>query len=81
MSNPSETELNGRHMQRFRMICNAARNLNISIWVIAFGTTLTSDMRNCASNTNQASTIGNRDQLIAKFREIGNNIGALRLTQ
>jgi Flp pilus assembly protein TadG len=81
MSNPSESELNGRHLQRFRMICNAAKSLNISIWVIAFGTTLTSDMTNCASNANQAATIGNRDALIAKFREIGNNIGALRLTQ
>lgn len=81
MSNPSETELNGRHMQRFRMICNAARSMNISIWVIAFGTSLSTDMSNCASNSNQASTIGNRDQLIAKFREIGNNIGSLRLTQ
>jgi Flp pilus assembly protein TadG len=81
MSNPSEAELNGRHLQRFRMICNAAKSLNISIWVIAFGTTLSSDMQNCASNANQAATIGNRDALIAKFREIGNNIGALRLTQ
>jgi Flp pilus assembly protein TadG len=81
MSNPSENELNGRHLQRFRMICNAAKSLNISIWVIAFGTSLTTDMTNCASNANQAATINNRDALIAKFREIGNNIGALRLTQ
>jgi Flp pilus assembly protein TadG len=80
-SNPSENELNGRHLQRFRMICNAAKSMNISIWVIAFGTTLSSDMQNCASNANQATTIANRDQLIDKFREIGNNIGALRLTQ
>lgn len=81
LSNPSESELNGRHMQRFRMICNAAKSMNVSIWVIAFGTTLTSDMQNCASNANQASTISNRDALIDKFKEIGNNIGALRLTQ
>jgi Flp pilus assembly protein TadG len=81
MSAPSEAELNGRHMQRFRMICNAAKSMNVSIWVIAFGTTLTSDMQNCASNANQASTISNRDALIDKFKEIGNNIGALRLTQ
>jgi len=81
MSSPSESELNGRHLQRFRMICNAAKSLNISIWVIAFGTTLSTDMQNCASNANQAATINDRDALIAKFREIGNNIGALRLTQ
>jgi len=81
MSNPSESELNGRHMQRFRMICNAARGMNANIWVIAFGTTLSNEMRQCASSDNQASTITDRDALIARFREIGNNIGALRLTQ
>jgi hypothetical protein len=81
MSNPSESELNGRHMQRFKMVCNAAKSMNVSIWVIAFGTTLTTEMRDCASNANQASTISDRDQLIARFRQIGSNIGALRLTQ
>jgi len=81
MSAPSEAELNGRHMQRFKMMCNAIKGRNTSIWVIAFGTTLSAEMLECASNANQASTIGNRDALIAKFTEIGNNIGALRLTQ
>ena len=56
MSSPSESELNGRHMQRFKMICNAARGQNTSIWVIAFGTTLSPEMLACASNANQAST-------------------------
>ena len=81
MSSPSEAELNGRHMQRFKMACNAAKSLNASIWVIAFGTSLSAEMLECASNANQASTAGNRDQLIARFRQIGSNIGALRLTQ
>jgi hypothetical protein len=49
--------------------------------VIAFGTTLTSDMQACASNANQASTAADSATLIARFREIGANIGALRLTQ
>ena len=81
MSAPSETELNSRHMRRFRMMCNAVKGLNASVWVIAFGTTLSAEMLECASNANQASTIGSRDALIARFREIGSNIGALRLTQ
>jgi len=81
MASPSEAELNGRHMQRFKMICNAAKSMNISIWVIAFGTTLSPEMLECASNSNQASTATNRDALIARFRQIGSNIGALRLTQ
>jgi Flp pilus assembly protein TadG len=70
-----------RHMARFKMVCNAARGMGFSVWVIAFGTTLTSDMQACASNANQASTAADSATLIARFREIGANIGALRLTQ
>ena len=70
-----------RHMQRFRMVCNAAKSMNISIWVIAFGTTLSPEMTECASNANQASTAADRATLIARFQQIGSQIGALRLTQ
>ena len=70
-----------RHLQRFRMICNAAKSMNMSIWVIALGTTLSQDMIDCASNANQASTSADRASLIARFQQIGAQIGALRLTQ
>jgi Flp pilus assembly protein TadG len=70
-----------RHLQRFKMVCNAAKSMNISIWVIAFGTSLSSDMQQCASNSNQASTAADRNALIARFQQIGSQIGALRLTQ
>ena len=80
-SSPSESDLNGRHMQRFKMFCNAAKSMNVSIWVIAFGTTLSSEMSECASNANQASTATNATTLIARLREIGSSIGLLRLTQ
>jgi Flp pilus assembly protein TadG len=70
-----------RHLQRFKMICNAAKSMNISIWVIAFGTSLSTDMQQCASNANQASTAADRNALIARFQQIGSQIGALRLTQ
>ncbi|MCX7284945.1 MAG: hypothetical protein NTX28_13020 [Novosphingobium sp.] len=70
-----------RHEQRFRMICNAAKNMNVSVWVIAFDTGLNSNLTGCASNSNQASTSTNQAGLIAKFREIGNQIGALRLVK
>jgi hypothetical protein len=74
-------EHEARHLQRFKMICNATKSLNVSIWVIAFGTTLSDEMIECASNANQASTSANRDDLLARFRQIGSQIGALRLTQ
>ncbi len=68
-----------RHLQRFKMICNATKSMNVSIWVVAFATSLTPELVECASNSNQASISANRDALIARFREIGSNIGALRL--
>jgi len=70
-----------RHTQRFRMICNAAKTLNASIWVIGFGVSLSDELKECASNASQASTVADRDALIARFRQIGSQIGALRLTQ
>ena len=63
------------------MACNAARGRGFSVWVIAFGTGLTADMTACASNPNQASAATDSATLIARFRQIGSNIGALRLTQ
>jgi len=70
-----------RHEQRFRMACNATKNLGASVWVIGFDTALNSNLTGCASSANQASTVADRDALISKFRQIGNQIGALRLTQ
>ncbi|HYI47161.1 MAG TPA: TadE/TadG family type IV pilus assembly protein [Allosphingosinicella sp.] len=75
------TDQYNRHMQRFQMVCNAARGMGFSVWVIAFGTTLTPEMTACASNPNQASVATSSAALIARFRQIGANIGALRLTQ
>lgn len=77
----SPTSMESRHVQRMRMVCNAAKSMGYSIWVIAFGTTLQPHLAECASNANQASTAADRDALIARFRQIGANIGALRLTQ
>lgn len=75
---PQQTD---RHIQRFKMICNAAKTQNVSIWVIAFDSTLDSSMTECASTASQASLSSNQAQLIEKFVEIGKNIGSLRLTQ
>jgi hypothetical protein len=77
----SPTSMESRHVQRMRMVCNAAKAQGYSIWVIAFGLALQPHLLECASNANQAVTAANRTELIARFREIGANIGALRLTQ
>ncbi|UVI38705.1 TadE/TadG family protein [Qipengyuania spongiae] len=80
-TNSVTANLLSRHEQRFRMACNATKNLGASVWVIGFDTSLNSNLINCATNAGQADTATNRDALIAKFRAIGNKIGALRLTQ
>lgn len=78
------------HEQRFKMMCNATKGKKVSLWVIAFGATASPALSECASNPDQLAVIDgsidasgktSRDRLIAKFREIGKSIGALRLRQ
>ena len=69
------------HVQRFEMICNAAKGEGVSIWVIAFASALDTSLTQCASNSNQASTSSSQSDLIARFSYIGNQIGALRISQ
>lgn len=73
--------LTRRHLQRFRMACNAAKAKGIDVWVIAFSTALTPDMQNCASKPGQAAGLSTNADLIAKFKEIGSKIGSLRISQ
>jgi hypothetical protein len=75
---------NANHKQRFSMICNAIKGESVSIWVIGFGSgigSLDPTLSGCASNSNQASFSADSDSLIARFTQIGNAIGALRITQ
>lgn len=69
-----------RHDARLQAICRAAKEENISVWVVAFGTTLTSNLVTCAS-PGRAYQASNNDQLNAAFQEIAQKIAALRLTQ
>ena len=71
-----------RHEQRFKMVCHAIKGQSVSIWVISFTSTDPSAaLKECASSPNQVSKSSDKAQLIAKFVEIGKNIGSLRLTQ
>ncbi|ARS28814.1 TadE/TadG family type IV pilus assembly protein [Sphingomonas sp. KC8] len=72
-----------RHEQRFKMICNAIKRQNVSIWVISFHASLdpSAALKECATSPTQVSRSSNQAELIAKFVEIGKNIGSLRLTQ
>lgn len=80
-SSSNEVDQLARHKTRFNLLCAKAKTMGYSVWVVGFATSLDTSLINCASNPSQASTSSDTDDLIAKFVEIGKNIGALRLTQ
>jgi hypothetical protein len=69
-----------RHVQRMNIVCNSLKAKNVSIWVVGFDNAI-DYVSGCASNANQAAVADDQDALIAKFTEIGQSIGALRLSQ
>ena len=57
------------HAERFQAACRAARNENISVWVVAFGIELTQNLVDCAS-PGRAYEAANSDELSDAFKEI-----------
>ncbi len=73
------TQARDRHAERFQIACQKARNENITVWVVAFGTTLTDNLRDCAS-PGRAFQASDTATLTTRFKEIAQQIAALRLT-
>lgn len=69
-----------RRAARLQAACLAARQENITVWVVAFGTTLTQNLIDCA-NPGRAFQADDPAALNDRFREIAQQIAALRLTQ
>jgi Flp pilus assembly protein TadG len=76
----SSPDLTTRHARRFQAMCDAARAQGLSVWVIAFGTAITSNLTACA-DPGRAYTASDSTQLTARFQQIANDIADLRLTQ
>jgi Flp pilus assembly protein TadG len=68
-----------RRAARLQAVCRAARQENITVWVVAFGTTLTQNLIDCAS-PGRAFQANDSATLNARFQEIAQRIAALRLT-
>lgn len=68
-----------RRAARLQAICRAAQQENITVWVVAFGTELTSNLQTCAS-PGRAFQANDNATLNARFQEIAQKIAALRLT-
>lgn len=81
-SNSSSTDLTAAHTKRMTLICDAAKRKGFTIWVIGFGIpSLTTELSNCATDTEHASVASNSTALKAKFKAIAETIGGLRLSQ
>lgn len=74
----SSREFN-RRASRLQAICRAAQQEGITVWVVAFGTSLTSNLTSCAS-PGRAFQANDSATLNAQFQEIAQKIAALRLT-
>ena len=82
-SNGNATTSNSNHTARWQMICTAIKNMNTRIFAISFsdGSTLTQDMIDCSSGNGYNFRAADADDLEKAFRDIGNTIGSLRLSQ
>ncbi len=71
---------NSRHLSRFSAACQVIKAKGIRIWVIAFGTGLSSHLQACASDSS-AFQANDADQLNGAFQEIAKQVGELRIIQ
>ncbi|MEJ7935638.1 TadE/TadG family type IV pilus assembly protein [Sphingobium sp. AN558] len=82
-ASPTNTQLTDQVNMRFLAMCKAIKNKNITLWVISFGsgvsTTAQTNLQNCAS-TGRYYTASNSAQLINQFKAIADEISQLRLT-
>ncbi len=78
-SDGSEDQMAARHAARFQAACRAAQNMNISVWVVAFGTELTDNLTDCAT-AGRAFEADNAEELATTFKDIAEQIADLRLT-
>ena len=77
---PTKANLDKTVEDRFDAMCEATKNKNVTIWVIAFGTTLSPMLESCASSA-RSFQANNAAELTATFSEIGERIAHLRLVK
>ncbi len=80
VTSDGSTNQNARHRLRFLALCEAAKAKGIRIWVIAFGTSLSSDLTACGSNDSSYQA-NDSSELNAAFQDIANQVGELRIVQ
>jgi len=67
-----------RHMARFSAVCEAIKAQGTTIWVVAFGTSMTTELQNCATG-GRAYYSSNTQALSNTFKYIAAQVADLRL--
>lgn len=80
VTDDGQTNQAARHTLRFRALCDNAKDKGFRVWVIAFASSLTTDLSYCASS-NSSFLATNATQLNNAFQEIAKNVGELRVYQ
>lgn len=87
-SNGNLDTAKANHYKRLAITCTAIKNMGVKIYTISFsaGSDLSNDLINCSSSTNTtnpefAFKADDSQDLNNVFRDIGENIGSLRLSQ
>lgn len=74
--------LTSRHTARFLSQCSYAKDrLNMTVWVVALGTTLNSDLQKCASPGGRAFTATSKTDLRNAFKTIATQVAMLRISK
>lgn len=76
----NSTEYIARHNRRFLAACDAAKSKNITVWMVSFGTALTTQMQQCASG-DKSYMAANNAQLRTQFQAIAQQITRLRISE
>ncbi|UKK86209.1 pilus assembly protein [Sphingopyxis sp. BSN-002] len=76
----SDAEAVKRHTNRFLQLCEAAKAKNITIWIVGFGTSITTALKTCAT-PGKTYSAANAAQLNENFQAIARQISKLRLSQ
>jgi Flp pilus assembly protein TadG len=75
------SETTGIVESRLTALCRAAQARDITVWVIAFGTTLTPLLQGCARDNAHAFQANNAAELNSAFASIAANIAKLRVSK
>ena len=76
----SSEQVTERHNARFVAACTAAKARGITVWVVAFGTSMTDELEACASN-GRAYFSNDTNALRKTFSYIASQVADLRLGQ